>query len=453
MRVEKDGLGYRAAILSDGVALSVDRLTESRGELYGELTVEQAPEGHLMCSRLSLSLQQSRNGAAGYLSRRSHGVDWAGLLEAFCLEVLRREREGVAPVKLGQRPPRESVDFVLAPILPIGKATILYGEEGTGKSTLAAAIAVAVASGTSTFSHWSVPAPRPVLVLDWEADSDDWNDLVCAVAGGIGIEAPDAIWHQSMAGPLTMDVHRLARLIAEHGAGLVIVDSVGLASPSSRDGADAAEGALRLFSALRVLGTTSLLLDHVAKAAENGSGSRPYGSVYKAALARATYELRASEESDPEGDRHLAMFHRKANTTARQAPVGIRVSRSAGEVLLTWEPVMLADDRIAKGASLVDRIRDSLGRGSLSVDEIATLTESSPAVVRKVLSRHDGLFVAVTKPGEKAKSWGLRASVTPVTRHVTHGSVTNPPLGGGIVTHPSKAGSFDALSRIVEGKA
>jgi len=76
--VERDGLGYHAAIVADGIALSLDRITDSRGETYGELTVERAPEGHLVRTRLSLTSSASRNGAAGYLSRRSNGIDWVG---------------------------------------------------------------------------------------------------------------------------------------------------------------------------------------------------------------------------------------------------------------------------------------------------------------------------------------------------------------------------------------
>lgn len=452
MRAEREGLGYRAAILDEGVSLSIDRIVESRGETYGELTVTRAPEGHLMRSRIALSSSNSRQGAAGYLARRARGPDWVGMLEAFCVDVLSQERQGSPAVPIGRRAPRPQVEFVLEPLLPVGKPTILYGQEGTGKSTLAANIAVAVASGQRTFSRWHVPRPRGVLVLDWEADEADWNDLVAAVAAGNGIEVPETIWHSACARPLTDDVHRVARLVQEHAVGLVIVDSVGLASPSTRDGADAAEGALRLFSGLRALGTTSLLIDHVNKSDESGRNSRPYGSVYKPALARATYELRAGEQVDDDGTRHLALFHRKGNTTAKQAPVGIAVHRSDTECLLLWEPVELSDEAIAKGATLVDRLKDAMRLGTRTVEELAELTESDNGVIRATLNRHKKLFVAVSKPGEKANSWALLSPVTPVTgvtEHVPHGmrnSVT-PPKGGVVTRVPQTSRPFDAIKR------
>lgn len=459
MKVERDGLGYRAAIVEEGVSLSLDRITETRGDTYGELTVSRAPEGHVMRSRLAISSSHARQSAASYLARRARGLDWLGALEGFCVEVLRQERAGSPPVAIGRRPPRPAVELVLDPLLPIGKPTILFGEEGTGKSTLAAAIAVAVASGHPTFSRWRVPAPRGVLILDWEADEADWNDVVAACSAGIGIEPPDNIWHSACARSLTDDVNRIARLVQEHDVGLLIVDSVGLASPSTRDGADASEGALRLFGALRVLGTTSLLIDHVNKSAESGRNSRPYGSVYKPALARATYELRAGEEPDGDGARHLALFHRKGNTTRIQPPVGIKVYRTDEEVLLTWEPVELGDASIAKGATLVDRLRDALRSGSRTVTELSDLTESSEAVIRKVLSRHDELFVAVTKPGEKAKSWGLVASVTVSRDSVAHGKrdSDSPPKGerGHGVSHlpgPHQQRAFGGLAEANEDR-
>ena len=61
-------------------------------------------------------------------------------------------------------------------MLYVGKPTILFGEGGVGKSSLAAAVAVAVQTGVAALDAWQVMASGNVLVLDWEGDGDDWND-------------------------------------------------------------------------------------------------------------------------------------------------------------------------------------------------------------------------------------------------------------------------------------
>lgn len=460
MRVSREGLGYRAAVIEEGISLSVDRITESRGETYGELTVERIPEGHLMRSRMSLVSSGARQGAARYLESRSSGVRWTSILETLFVEVLRQEREGAPVVTIGKLPKRPSTEFLLRPMLPDGKPTILFGAEGTGKSTLAAAIAVTVATGQPCLGGWSVDQTRQVLILDWESSPADWNDLIAAVACGVDQEPPDVLYRE-MAQALTSDLYSVARIVAENDVGLVIIDSVGLASPSAKEGSDANDAAVRLFSALRHLRTTTLLIDHVTKSDDSGTTSRPYGSVYKPALARATYELRAAEEADADGTRHLALYHRKHNMTARQAPVGIAVRRDAAICELRVEPVLLSDDRIAKGATLTDRIRDTLREGALSVEEIATLTSSEGGVVRRTLNRHRDLFVPVGQPGKKANVWAIKSNRDSVPGHVPHGTRDSgtPPTGGvshGVPQRPGpsdEVGKFDGLRDLKPGAA
>lgn len=450
MKVERDGLGFRAEVVDQGVSLAVDRISEARGDTYGELSVSMAPEGHLMRTRIPLTSGAARASMARVLNGRVKNVNWIAVLEEFCVGALELLREGAPIVRLGQKPSRRSVDFLVEPILPINKPTILFGSEGTGKSTLTAAIAVAVASGKTTFSGWTVREPRNVLVLDWEADEDDWNDLIWGVSRGIGIDPPANIVYRDGLGPLTHQVNEIARVIDEEEIGLMIVDSVGLANPGGRDGSDANTSAIQLFGALRLLGTTKLLIDHVPKN-EDGS-ARPYGSVYKPALARAVYELRGSEDVDEDGSRHLALFHRKGNQTARQKPVGIRVIKTDEEVLLIWEPPNLNDEKIAKGATLTDRIQSLLRPGPLTVAQIAEETDSTPNVIRKILSRYDTLFVAINQSGEKANVWALRSNRDSVARHVAPATrdTLRPPKGGlsGSVSQVSRP--FDALAEMNE---
>lgn len=451
MKVERDGLGYVMNVVSEGVVIGVDMLTDRGGDTYGELTVARAPEGHLMQSRMPITSISARKAAADYLRRRSGGVDWTELLESFCVEVLRQERQGDPPVVIGKIPPRPKVEFVLEPMVIEGKPTILFGEGGTGKSTIAAAVAVAVASGTPTFTTWYVDRPRPVMVLDWEADAADWNDLVASICNGHGIEPPPIIY-QPMRRRLTADIHRVSHLVGKNDVGLIIVDSVGLASPAGREGASAEEGALMLFQALGSLRVASLLIDHVSKATISGDGSaQPYGSVYKTNSARATYELRASEMTDDDGTRHVVLFHRKHNLTARQSPIGIMVRREPGRIELSYERPDLNDAKVSQGATQEQRIMAALSARSLSAGEVEDATGIDEKTARVVLGRltAKGLLVRIESPskGEPVR-WGKAHNS--VVQHVARGVHNNtPPTGeGDVVVSSTPRSSFASLAEM-----
>ncbi len=68
----------------------------------------------------------------------------------------------------------------------------------------------------------------------------------------------------------------------EHGAGLVVVDSMAMASGGRGDGEGAEASAVRLFAAFRELGCAILGIDHVTKqdSASEATTAGPYGSVF-----------------------------------------------------------------------------------------------------------------------------------------------------------------------------
>jgi hypothetical protein len=150
--VKRVGLGYRATFPSGGVEMMLERIRESRGEVHGELAVRlhqgaaDFGDGHLFGARFNVSSLSARTAAAKYLNGRVQG-DWLGMLERFCMLVLHEERRGQEFEHVGQRPRQGPAVYLMPPLLPYGTATILFGAGGTGKSTLAAGIAVATATG------------------------------------------------------------------------------------------------------------------------------------------------------------------------------------------------------------------------------------------------------------------------------------------------------------------
>jgi len=465
LTVEHEGLGYRGFYVGEGLGLHVDRMTESRGDVSGELTVAVAGQGHLMRARFNLSSMTARASTAKYLQSRVRmggegRPDWATILESFCVQVLDLEREGTEVELIGQAPPREAPSFLLEPFILGGNvATILYGDGGTGKSTLAACAAVAIATGTTTFAGWRVAKRTDVLVLDWEVDGSDWNDLIALVSEGIGI-APPAIAYKGCDRSLPSMLHEVAKEVTNREIGLLIVDSVGHAMPSSHEGASAEEGAIRLFKALRQLGVPALLIDHKPK---NEERNGPYGSVYKMNSARAAWELRAGEEPDEDGDSHLALIHRKHNLTPRMKPVGIRLSRSAGHILLRHEAIA-EDEKLVGAMTISQRVERVLLRSTpMTLTAIADALGTGPKTIAVTLNRYSDRFVKAGKDG-KADLWAAKSNMLDLQlQHVGDGVLEGPPTNGGVLRTPppdvvgtpqtplrDDRGSFDALIKANE---
>lgn len=413
LEVEREGLGYRAWLADEGVGLAIDRMVESRGELTGELSVARAPEGRLLsAARFNVTSLTARTTLAKVLEGRSHmgregGPSWSDVLEDFALGVLGLHRAGEPVVTLGGLPARGAPEYVLEPFILGGNAaTILYGFGGTGKSTLAALAAVAVASGKSTLAGWTVPRPRPVLVLDWEADAGDWNDIVVGASKGLGIEPPQVLYRPS-SGSLPAQVHEVAKMVTQREVGLLIVDSVGLAMPGVREGSSAEEGALRFFGALRTIGIPALLIDHKRKNNGDGDDDGPYGSVYKRNSARLAWELRSASEREEGDDLHLALICRKTNKTALLRPVGLRIERADGAIRAAREDIA-PDPSLDRALSLSERIARVLGHSKpMTLRDIADAVGTGPATIAVTISRSER-YVKVGRDG-KADLWALAA--------------------------------------------
>ena len=303
----------------------------------------------------------SRGGYAASLGRSipppkgAAAIDFRAVLEEVAQRVIDAENAPVGVVRLDPHVKRKTTHFLLEGILPAGKPTILYGAGGVGKSILASAFAVAVQTGTQWMGRKVKQAE--VLYLDWETDEDDIAGRIKAVSLGVNTlaEAP-LIRYASLVRPVEDRVSQLARYVAEEKIELVIIDSVGMAMSSARDGSDASETAIRFFRALRGLNTAVLALDHVAGAdMRTGRGSaKPYGSVYKWNSARNAFELREDREPDTKGS-HLVLKHRKSNIGPRNPDLHFVMDWNGAQVIF-------ASERVVTGpvTSLAERIADLL---------------------------------------------------------------------------------------------
>jgi len=382
-----DAANYKDGRLTDvlnghEVVLDMPYVTDGRSGPSGELTVTVDDEQRQRSNEPLLDAVRADRVAAALEKICPIGIHWPSILAGF---YRRRHddhkfREPLEPI--GHDAIRPEPSYVVKPLVLGDVATILFAKEGTGKSTLAAAIALSAASGVPVFTGWEVAEPTPVLVLDWETSRADWNDHVARMAAGCDIPVPRNIFYEPMARAITKDLRETEQLVKSHDAGLVVVDSVMMASPPGSG--EAADSALELFRGLRELGVTSLLIDHLNKQTPSGEGARPYGSVYKPALARATFEL--YERDTPAGVepnpfvQHLTVSQRKANLTAKHPDAHFRVERVGGSLkLLPDSPHLTKDKQYQDIAGVL------ASHGALSLDSVCSHARIKKSLAEDVL--------------------------------------------------------------------
>jgi hypothetical protein len=380
--------GYLLEDASLGTEIRVERLRRERGELVGELTVScalpgaRSIDGTLHAADFNLSSARARVERARILADRAatNGkVDWAGLLEEFCLRVSTAERHGAPAVDL-RDVVAATVDDALAVdrlTLPRRHPAILFGDGGAGKSLIALHIAGRLARDGMT-----------VLYADWEFDAADHRLRLDGLFG----EALPSVLYVRAERPLVAETDRLTRLVREHGVDYLIVDSIAFACDGPPEAAEVAAG---YFRGLRRVGVGSLSVAHITKS--DGGDQKPFGSAFWHNGARATwYVQRSGEDDGPE--LVVGLFNRKSNSGPRSSPFGYRIAFDAGHIGI--EPTDLDDVAdLAARMSVRQRMVGLLKSGAMTMVEIAGELEVPVDTIKKTERRgRDRLFTRVAGP-------------------------------------------------------
>lgn len=392
------GLGYVYTLSDqyDGDLLTVEvtGMRSRNGSLYALLSVSTKMAGakrlpgtdRVLTTELWILSERSRTDAAEALRRLipppkgAQPIDFNAVLAEVCQRVIDHENRPVDVVSLAKSTPAPPTPWLIDGVLPCNRPTILYGAGGVGKSIFAAAVAVAIQAGVK---HWlGYPVMQAdVLYLDWETDESDIASRIRAAANGLKVPVPD-VQYASLVRPIEDRVDQLARLVAEKKIGLVIIDSVGMAMSSAKDGGDASETAIRFFRALRALNAAVLAIDHVSgddMRRGTAGAAKPYGSVYKWNSARNAFELRQRKDPDQDGA-HLVMKHRKSNIGPRQPDTNVLLKWSSHEATFTPEHILPPTqdpldqrimDLLVVGPATPHRLSDLLSDDENYVGELA----------------------------------------------------------------------------------
>jgi hypothetical protein len=397
--------GYSLAFHEIGVVLEARQVRWEHGSLYAVVSVRARMSGIRTVagdvvseSRVNISSDRSRRDVASACEQRAPGIDldWRGLVEEFAIRVLAAEREGRPFENVGTLPPRVDPGYAIAPILPSGRVAFVYGPGGSTKGYLVTALCVSVETGAVVVPGLT-PRRGHALYLDWESDRWDIDDRVKRIARGANLRGSVEIGYRECVGPLTDQVDDVEREVRKTGVTLLVIDSVGMALSTSREGGDANESTIRMFQALRRLPTTVVAVDHVvgSEIRQGAKSTRPYGSVYKVNLARNAYEVRSLDSPADDGTvRHVVIRHRKFNMSAQLPDVGLAVHFDNDQRAVRWEAEEVRavpgeeDTTGAFPTSTRQLLRELLERGHLSEEELADETGRKLPTVGRVLRRY-----------------------------------------------------------------
>ena len=147
-----------------------------------------------------------------------------------------------------------------------------------------------------------------------------------------------------------------------------------------------AEQAMRYFQALRTLGPIGSL--HVAHVrGGEGGDQRPFGSMFWANSARATWNIKPASREADDNRLQVALHHRKYNTSGRMRSVGFEIAFHEDETTVRSIELGRVPD-LAAQLALGERVRLVLEKGPLTREELrAELEDVKDDTLRKVLNR------------------------------------------------------------------
>jgi hypothetical protein len=375
--------------------LELDYLRADRGEISAEVSATSTtPAGGLVhVARVNLLSTRSLSEYAGHVAKRTNGAgtDWQQLVSVAAREVVTRYRRGEPAILLRDVQPAEDAGSILAPLALARMPTIIFGDGGAAKSMIALAAAASIQSGVP-YLGLTPSTAAPVGYLDWEMDAQEHRSRLGRLAG----EPMPGIVYIPCSRPLVDDVDRIRREIIRHDIGYLIVDSVGLACDGPPE---AAEVANRFYGALRELGLGSFLVAHVNR---QGDTERPFGSAFWSNGARLTWY--AKLEADAAGTTTVGLFCKKANTSAKPAPVGWRIDW--GERITITRTDVRDIPNLADHVSLKYRIEGELRSGARTYADLADGLNVGVDAVRMAIKRAPDRFAQVIGP-DGITRWGL----------------------------------------------
>jgi len=363
------GGGYAYVLVDEGVRIEARYVgRNSYGQVFAEVDVKadwagaRRHNGSLSCSHQNLSNQAARQALATYCEKRAKSrpddFDWAGAIDAACIEIIKACRAGEEAIVLDDAAEVVDQDHdILGLKIPADARSMLIAHGDCLKSMLALLTLGRLAE-----------RGLPVLYVDWEWSADRHRRRKQRL---FGLERLEHLHYVRCHAPLVVEADRLRRLCDELRIQFIVVDSVGLACDGPLKDDDVA---IRFHRALDSL-PAALCAAHVPKsslAADSRTADAvgPFGSVFFSNLCRMCWAVK-KQPGTTEDLVTVGLFPTKQNDGDRVRHVGLEFSFSADAIGVRNVDLATVDG-LADRLPLAARMTHLLKRGPMTVAGIAT---------------------------------------------------------------------------------
>lgn len=376
---------YLLRLLELGIEFQANHLRRERYETFGELVVlcdlagARTVDGNVLSrGTFNFSSTEARYKRARQLAEMSKApeLDWSRLLEEVCVKVLAKQCAGEPAVLLRDLPrpsPDAALDidgFRLLKQHPV----VVFGDGGAAKSYLALYLAGRLAQ-----------RGLRVALFDWELVGEDHRDRLERM---FGTDMPP-VWYRRCRHPLVDELDSLRRLVRQERLDYLVYDSVAFAA---HDKPEAAESAIRYFSATRQIGPGSLHVAHINKS-ESGE-DKPFGSAYWHNSARATYFMKRADGESAGRGLTVGVFNKKANLGSLLPAFGLQFTFDTDRTTVTRTNIADVQD-LADKLPIWQRAAHVLKAGPRTLAEIARELNVKVDSVTKAVTRNKA-FTKVT---------------------------------------------------------
>ncbi len=362
--------------------------------------------GTILIHQTDINLKAQRQRTLCEELTERHPGEWAAKLDDICNRALIWLRRGDPVVTVASDGPLVPTRFLINPILPLGKPTILLGLGGAGKGQLAVALCTIVGLPwiDNPLRLRVLDQVTPSLYLDWEEDEAEITRRLKLLV--VGHNLPYFHFqYRHCHGALANDIEQIQNLVFEGKYGLLVVDSLGLAC-----GGDLMDGAIPFFDAIRRLNVTTLIVAHPAKNRLPGAKATTYGAAFFDNYSRSIWEVRSAKSNDG-NTVDIALHHNKANNSRLFKPLGIQITYTPDEAnpgadkamtLRRFDP--MGTPELTESMTISERILGLLKRGPMEktdiVEELGTAEPTTRTALNRLLARQE-----ITKLPDG--QWGL----------------------------------------------
>ncbi|MBT9150620.1 MAG: hypothetical protein DDT40_00792 [candidate division WS2 bacterium] len=302
---------------------------------------------------------------------------WQSILEKSFILAIESWREGTPITDIGRLEDIKEVNYLIYPLIAECQPTLIYGEGGSSKSTLALYTALLIHGGLNGHGH--IVKQNNALILDWETNVDEIEQKASRLKYGLDLPYNVYPKYRRCILPIKDDIDRIRREVDTHHIKYVVVDSIAAACGGVMKDPDQA---IAMFNSLRTTGCTVLLISHVSKQ----NPDSPFGSVYFYNYARSVWELRRTQDVDS-NTVNVALFHRKCNFDKLHKPMGFTITYDK-EFIRVEKGEVEEIDKFKKAIPPSSRLLYLLKQKSfLSTKEVSAELEISVDYARVLLNR------------------------------------------------------------------